>query len=111
MRSYQHLKQKKDLIKKLFIEELKLTENEHYKLKRCITCSGYNHFTIFINKLTIKDINNELELNKNYYYDDTEFNDNFQRRNNNDIYQILNFEIFLYLRFIKKLCKFNLCLR
>ena len=102
MRSYQHLKQKRDLIKKLFIEDLKLTENDQYKLKGCITCPGYNHFTMFINKLTIKDINNELELNKNYYYDDNEFNGNFQRCNNSDIYQILNFDIFPYLLIYEK---------
>ena len=102
MRSYQHLKQKRDLIKKLIIEDLKLTENDQYKLKGCITCPWYNHFTMFINKLTIKDINNELELNKNYYYDDNEFNGNFQRCNNSDIYQILNFDIFPYLLIYEK---------
>ena len=57
---------------------------------------------MFINKLTIKDINNELELNKNYYYVYSEFNGNFQRRNNSDIYQILNFDIFPYLLIYEK---------
>ena len=86
MRSYQRLKQKKDLLKKMFIEDLKLTENDHYKLKGCVTYPSYNHFTIFINKLDIKDISNEKKKKKNYYYDYIEFNGNFQRCNNTDIY-------------------------
>ena len=66
MRSYHGLKQKKELIKKMFTEDLKLTEKDYYKLKGCVTCPGYNHFNIFINKLIIKNESNELELNKNY---------------------------------------------
>ena len=50
----------------MFTEDLKLTEKDYYKLKGCVTCPGYNHFNIFINKLIIKDVSNELELNKNY---------------------------------------------
>ena len=103
MRSYQHLKLKKDLIKKLCLENINLTENDHYKLKCSITCPSYNHFTIFINKLNSKVINNELELNKNYYYDDNEFNGNFQMCRNLDIEEIFNNNIFPYLLVYEKI--------
>ena len=39
-------------------------------MKGCVTYPNYNHFPLFINKLDIKNIINELELNKNYYYND-----------------------------------------
>ena len=97
MRSYEQLKRKKELMKNLFIENLRFTEKDLYKLKGCITCPSYNHFTLFINKLDIKNEINELEKNKNYYYDDYEFNGNFQLCNTNDIYEILEQIILPYL--------------
>ena len=64
MRSYEQLKRKKELMKNLFIENLRFTEKDLYKLKGCITCPSYNHFTLFINKLDIKNEINELEKTK-----------------------------------------------
>ena len=49
LRSYLQLKEKNNLIKKLYIENLRLTEKDRYDLKGCITCPSYNHFTLFIN--------------------------------------------------------------
>ena len=40
---------------------------------------SYNNFTFFINKLNIKEIIYELELNNNYCYDDGHFNGYFQK--------------------------------
>ena len=53
------------------------TEVDKYMLNGVITTPGDNPFTIYINKLNLSNIPNTLELNKNYYNDDLEFEGNF----------------------------------
>ena len=101
-RSYYQLDQTQEALKKLYIENLNITEKDRYFLKGCVTSPSYNHFTFFINKLNMKDNINDLELEKNYYYDDQKFNGNFQLYNNNDIYEIFNHNIFPYILIYEK---------
>ena len=75
--SYNDLKKLIFLIKNLTTLNLYFTEDDKYILKGVITAPGGNHFTNYINKLIISNLPNKLELNKNYYYDDLEFEGNF----------------------------------
>lgn len=72
-------------------------------MKGILTYPNYNYFPFFVNKLDIKNIINELELNKNYYYDDYEFNGNFQLCNSNEINEILEQNILPYLLVYEKI--------
>ena len=101
--SYNQLLNNKELVRKLYIEYLNFTETDKYILKGCVTSPSYNHFTFFINKIKIKDIIDELELNNNYYYDDVQFNGYFQTFKNNNIYELLTKNIIPYLLIYEKI--------
>ena len=87
----------------MFREQLKFTDKDNYILKGCVTSPSYNHFTFYINRLKIKDNFGELELNKNYYYDDDQYNGNFQLFDTNDLFDIFNRNIFPYLLVYEKI--------
>ena len=64
-------------IKALLVEYIEFTSNDKFILKGFIASPYNNHFTLFINKLNIKNILPELNLNKCYYYDDLMFENKF----------------------------------
>lgn len=80
--SYQILCNNYLIIKNLCKENLNFNDKDKYKFIGTVTTPCQNHFTFFINKLNIDNIPDSLERNKNYYFDDMEFNGNFQEIEN-----------------------------
>lgn len=76
--SYQMILNNVVFIKKLLVDKLSFNENVNYNLKGIITTPFHIHFTFYINHLNLENILGDLELNKNYYYDDLEFDGCFQ---------------------------------
>ena len=74
--SYQILCNHYLIIKNICKENLNFNDKDKYI--GVITPPGQNHFTFFINKLNIDNIPDSFEINKNYYFNDMEFNGNFQ---------------------------------
>ena len=77
LRSYSQLKLNYKEICKLLVEEINFTDKDKYVLKGCVTSPSHNHFTFYINNLNIKDELEEINNNKNYYYDCNKFNNLF----------------------------------
>lgn len=85
-------------IKKLLVDRISFTKNDNYYLKGIITAPYHNHFTFYINHLNIESNLGDLELNKNYYYDDLQFNGCFQELDGID--SLYNYENTMILPYI-----------
>ena len=70
--------------------------------KGFLSYPNYNNFPFFVNKLDIKNIINELELNKKYYYDDYILKAIFRCLIEMIFMKYLIKTYYLFYRFIKK---------